>query len=249
MASTTRTDKADATFCKWLAAIGKISMVHGSIALLQMYVHGSGEDWAKAVCECCSTRLDNWIMLRGKLSARDIAQCRERYLDRFVFVCREKEAKRYVDDLLGIEDAQIQIRIGAQPALPACKQCKEKDVVIRGLREQLLRMEARPVESQQDAQLESLRTEFHNTYILDSCETTTRKEVRERMEKHLKAMFGEDERLPAYSPLWKRFTDEVMRSRDRRAYRPFRCRPRKRALEPYPAREDCRPSQAAAVMK
>ena len=238
MASTTKIEKADNTFCKWLATIGKMTLRDGQKSLLFTYVHDTDAKWAETVTEYCTERVDKWVMLRGKLSARDIAQCKERYLDRFVFVCREKEAKRYVDDILGIEEAQIQIRIGAQPTMPACDKCKAKDIVIRGLRDQLRRLQALPVESEEDARLEALRTAFHERYILDSCETTTRSEVRLCMEQQLQLAFGEDERLPPFSPLWKRFTDDVMRSRDRRAYRPFRCRSRKRTLEYDLARED-----------
>tara|TARA_B100000963_G_scaffold165435_1_gene143714 strand:- start:18567 stop:19121 length:555 start_codon:yes stop_codon:yes gene_type:complete len=170
-------------------------------------------------------------MLRGQLSASDIAQCKQQYLDRFVFVCREKAAQQYVDDMLAIENAQIQIRMGCQGTAPPCEACNAKDVVIRGLRDQIRRLSALPVESEEDARLEALRTAFHERYILDSVETTPRSQVRLCMEEQLQIKFGEDERLPPYSPLWRRFTDDVIRAKDKRSYRPFRCRPRKRVLE------------------
>lgn len=222
--------KTDATFCKWLSAVGKVQFIEGHNTLLYSYVNGDADAWQKTVKAHCSTRANDWIMLRGKLSARDIAQCRERYLDRFVFVCREKAAKQYVDDILAIEDAQIQIRMGSQGSAPVCDACIAKEAVIQGLRDQIRRLQALPAESQEDARLEALRTAFHERYILDSVETTPRNEVRKCMEQQLQAIFGEDERLPQYCPLWRRFTDDVMRAKDKRSYRPFRCRPRKRVL-------------------
>ena len=229
--SSTKSSKEYSTFCKWLSAVGKLQLLPGCKGLLFDYVHTDAEGWSKVVKAHCASRLDNWQMLRGTLSASDIDQCKQRYLDRFVFVCREKAAKPYVDDVLAIEEAQIQIRIGSQGLAPPCKACRAKDVVIQGLRDQLRRLDALPVESEEDARLEALRTAFHERYILDSVETTPRSDVRLCMEQQLQAMFGEDERLPSYSPLWRRFTDDVIRARDKRSYRPFRCRPRKRVLE------------------
>ena len=113
-----------------------------------------------------------------------------------------------------------------------CACCAEKDVIIKGLKRKLAATTATPVETVEEAKLASLDAGFHRHYILDSHKATSRKQVREDMEKWLIEEFGPDERLDPHMHLWKRFCSEVVRNRDP-SYRSFRCRKRQRPLEAH----------------
>ena len=81
----------DEKFFKWLASVGNQSV--NGCKLLKTYVNSkAGKDWHECVNQVCEARHDWWPLLRGKLSATQIQDCKTRYLDRFVFICKEAAA-------------------------------------------------------------------------------------------------------------------------------------------------------------
>lgn len=222
----------DATFVRWLKVICKRE--HNGKAILRLFVdnYTSGK-WADMKQNLSTTRLEWWPFLRGTLSGREIEVSRSRYLDRHVFIYKDLPSDAFVNDVLDIESAQINHRLDSTHVEDApCACCAEKDVIIKGLKRKLAATTATPVETVEEAKLASLDAGFHRHYILDSHKATSRKQVREDMEKWLIEEFGPDERLDPHMHLWKRFCSEVVRNRDP-SYRSFRCRKRQRPLEAH----------------
>ena len=229
MTTTCAQSANDDKFCKWLGLVGN-KQVSGH-KILHVYVQSkAGPEWDRCVADVCKERHDWWPLLRGRLSASQILECKARYLDQFVFICKDAAALPFVDALLRMEDAQISHRLADYThSRVACTQCEEKALIIDGLRKQLKLANATPVETARAARLAVLEQEFARSYIFDCSSSTARNALRLHMEQHLQKLHGVDERLPAHGPLWKMFCDSVIRTTDR-CYRPFRIRKRARPL-------------------
>ena len=220
----------DATFTKWIKLVSRKE--HNGASILRLFVNlYTGGKWKDVKNELVCSKVLWWPFLRGTLSGREIETSKNRYLDRHVFIYKDLPSDAYINDLLEIESAQINLRLSSTAASDEpCKQCAEKDIIIKGLKRKLECVQATPVQTVEDAKLSSLDRGFHKHYILDSHKATSRKEVRQDMENWLIQEFGEDERLDPHMPLWKRFCAEIVRNRDP-SYRSFRCRKRARPLD------------------
>ena len=98
---------------KWMDWLRRCSAIKGSsgMKLLNEYAQSEKMAWHNSLQQLCSTRCSPWQFLRGNLSVAEIADARRRYLDKYVFVAGEHSASDYVEALLRIENAQIQLRL------------------------------------------------------------------------------------------------------------------------------------------
>jgi hypothetical protein len=214
----------DSTFVDWLQRIG--SRKWGDKTLIAHYVHRNKDgNWDKMVHHLRTHKVDWWIFIRNQLGKANVLSARSRYLDRFCFICGEEPSTPYIDALLGIEECQVEARMG-HSVLVSCPECKKRDLTIAALKLQLKRMGR---EQTTDEKMELLREEFNRIYVLDPTGHTPRQMVRIDMENYLKRTFGEEESLPANSELWQSFMIDVMRI-GASGYSGMKCRLRQQSI-------------------
>ena len=207
----TRKSAADLdTFSAWLQCIGKKAYDNHSI--LWHYVHRvkSCSQWHVLTRSLRTNKVDWWTFIRGQLSEEEVLCCKKDYLSRFVFICNEEPAKPFIDAILGIEECQLKLRLGVQQAeIVRCPDCRQKDLEIRALKDQIQRMGQ---EATLDTRLELLRTYFMQNYKYDTLGRMPRSTLRIQMEEYLKREFNEHEILAPTSELWKIFLSDVVKA-------------------------------------
>tara|TARA_B100000900_G_scaffold386480_1_gene376983 strand:- start:708 stop:1472 length:765 start_codon:yes stop_codon:yes gene_type:complete len=214
----------DNAFVDWLQRIG-CKKWEGK-AILAHYVHRNTDGkWDDMVQHLRTQKVDWWIFIRNQLGKANVSSARARYLDRFCFICGEEPSTPYIDALLGIEECQVEARIGHATTV-SCPECKKRDITIAALKGQLKRLGR---EQGTDEKMELLRQEFERLYVIDPSGHTPRNMVRIDMENFLKRTFGEEETLSATSELWQSFISDVMRI-GANGYNGMKCRPRQRSI-------------------
>jgi hypothetical protein len=170
-------------------------------------------------------RYELWPFCRGELSVSDIADARFRYLDKYVFVAGEHDAKAYVDALLATEAAQIQARLDDAGVL--CPGCADRDAVIAKLR---MALSAKSIRTETELTVSAVTSIFYRYYMLDDS-LCSRTEVREKIQTVLQTEVGTDELLPSTSVAWTSFLRDSL-GLGVGSTGPIRCRPRLHPLPP-----------------
>ena len=215
----------DEVFVSWLQKIGCVKYEGQSILGHYMKRH-SNETWDAMLQFLRTHKADWWIFVRNLMGKENAQMARDRYVDRFVFICNEEASAPYIDSLLGVEEAQINIRMGADKSkLVSCPGCKRRDVTIQSLRSQLGQNTNGP---DADERLELLRKEFIRKFVIDAAAETRRLVVRTELETFLKQRIGEEQIID--STLWGNFCRYVTNVTDCSHSGVFRCRRRQQTL-------------------
>ena len=202
--------EAENTFVQWLQVIGRKPYNDHSLLAHYMRRNGSDGQWDAIVRRLRTEKAEWWTFLRGQLSQDQVNHARKEYLSRFVFICREEPAEPYIDDLLGIEECQLRLRLGANASdIVRCPECRAKDIEIRALKQQLQRVGR---EATADSRLELMRTAYMNNFRYDPDGRMSRQHLRDDMEEHLKREIDENETLLFTSDLWRAFMKDVVKA-------------------------------------
>ena len=218
----------DKVFLNWLRSVSGHTQPRGTCSVLQAYVVGRKDGtWAEVVSAMGRERHEWWPFLRGTLSCKEISRCRDRYLDRFVFIAKDAPAEEYIASLMDVEQAQIAHKRGDQGTAIVCSACAQKDTVIQGLRDQIqnLTRDAEPVGDDTGAKLEYLKIYFHDTYVKGCGGSMSRHALRMDLEDALQCRFGKECTMTSRSDLWNIFIRDVIRDA-RNEYRPLRIKRR-----------------------
>lgn len=218
-------NKHDETFVTWLQKIGSFKYENKSILGHYMNRH-TIETWDSMLQYLRTHKANWWIFVRNLMGKDNARAARDRYVDRFVFICNEEASAPYIDALLGIEECQLNIRMGADKSkLVSCPGCKRRDVLIQSLRSQLGQDTDAP---QEDDRLQLLRKEFVRKFVVDAASETRRTTVRGELETFLKQRIGEEQIID--SSLWADFCRYVTNVTDCSHSGFFRCRRRQQTL-------------------
>ena len=202
--------EAESTFLEWLQTIGR--KPYDGKSLLAHYMRRNGSDgrWDDIVGRLRHEKVSWWTFLRGRLSPDQVKYASKEYTSRYVFICREEPAEPYINDLLGIEECQLRLRMGDTASdIARCPECRAKDIEIRALKQQIHRM-GREVTA--DSRLELLRTAYVNNYRYDPDGRMSRQTMRDDMEEHLRREIDENETLLFNSDLWRAFLKDVVKA-------------------------------------
>ena len=202
--------EAESNFVQWLQTIGR--KPYNDKSLLAHYMCRNGKDgqWDAIVRRLRTEKAEWWTFLRGQLSEDQVKYASKEYLSRFVFICREEPAKPYIDDLLGIEECQLKLRLGVDASdIVRCPECRAKDIEIRALKQQLQRVGR---EATADSRLELLRTAYVNNFRYDPDGRLSRTALHDDMEEHLRREIDDNETLPIGGDLWRAFMKDVVKA-------------------------------------
>ena len=227
----------DATWMQWLR---KCSAIKGSsdVKLLNEYAESAKMAWHESLQQLCSTRCSAWPFLRGQLSVAEIADARRRYLDKYVFVAGEHSASDYVEALLRIETAQIQLRLNQNKV--TCPGCADRDAIIAKMR---MALQARNLCTAVDVDAAAVSNVFYRCFMLSEKHTCTRTQVRERIQEIMQNELGNGFTLASNSKAWTTFLRDRL-GISSSSSNAIRCVARRYVL---PAVEPDEPDQSAAL--
>ena len=214
----------DAVFVEWLQRIGAQKYKDKSMLTHYMQRHTDGT-WHDMLQHLRTSKVDWWIFIRNQMGKENISSARTRYLDRFVFICKEEPSQPYIDALLEIEACQIQSRIG-NTNVTSCPGCKRRDATIAALEAQLGRLGET---NKTNERLELMLKEFNRLYVLDEDGHAPRHMVRRDLENYLKRTLGEEEVIAPTGELWNMFISEIT-TIGGAGYKGLRCRLRQQSL-------------------
>ena len=231
--------EAENTFVQWLQTIGRKPFNDKSLLAHYMQRNSKEGQWDSIVRRLRTEKAEWWTFLRGQLSQDQVRHASKEYMNRFVFICREEPAAPYIDDLLGIEECQLKLRLGAEASdIVRCPECRAKDIEIRALKQQLQRVGR---EATADSRLEILRTAYYNYFRYDPDGRMSRQVLRDDMEEHLKREIDDNETLLVNSDLWRAFLKDVVKAP---INGPLRVARRMNSLVDALNREDVAPERA-----
>ena len=214
----------DSVFVDWLQRIG-MKQHEGKPILAHYMQRNTTGTWDTMLQHLRTKKVDWWIFLRNQMGRDNVQSARTRYLDRFVFICKEEPSEPYIDSLLGVEECQIQLRVG-KACTVSCPGCRKRDIRIEALENQLRRFGKA---SETDERLELMLKEFNRRYVVDPDVHAPRNMVRVDLENHLKRTIGENETLLARDKLWTAFVNEIAKV-GAVGYSGLRCRLRQQSI-------------------
>lgn len=193
----------DAKWMEWLRLCSALKGQSGQ-TLLKEYATDK-QAWLESHSAMRSKRYNEWPFCRGHLSISEIAAARSRYLDKYVFVAGEHDARPYIEALLVTEEAQIRLRLDGCGV--KCPGCADRDATIASLR---MALSVRQVHTDHDIQVATVSSVFHRYFMLSENTTCSRTEVRKCIESVLQQELGTGVRLPSHSTVWNTFLREKM---------------------------------------
>lgn len=202
MNSRAHVHNTDCAWMKWLRACSKIKGSSGH-TLYDEYTRCSA-DWQASVHKLSTVLYPCWPFCRGEsaLSSADIASARHRYLDMYPLTKEQLDSAAYVDCLLQIDKAQIELRCKGRSA-SSCPACAKKDLQLAKMRAAL--SDAGMVDEVAEIDISAVTAIFRRYFIIDPAASTSRTEVRTTLETILQQEVGPDESLSVCSPVWKAF--------------------------------------------
>jgi len=204
---------------EWLRLCSALKGKSGQ-TLLQEYATDK-HAWLESHAAMRAKRFNEWPFCRGNLSVAEIAAARSRYLDKYVFVAGEHDARPYIEALLVTEEAQIRLRLDGCGV--KCPGCADRDATIASLK---MALTARQIHTDHDIQVATVSSVFHRYFMLSERGTCTRTEVRKRIEFVLQQELGTGVRLACHSAVWNTFLREHL-GISSGASCPIRCQHRK----------------------
>ena len=196
----------DELFVRWLQRVGDYK--YSGVTVLAHYMRRlQSPGWEEMIGHLRNNKADWWVFVRHKLGKEHVRAARDRYVDRFIFICKEEPSSPYIDALLEVDERQYQMRIGGTAETIICPGCKKREVLVLSLTERLRRLDE---DVTIDARLELLRAEFKRLYVLDESHCTPSRIVREDMEMYLQKELKDEDALLASSELWMLFLREVV---------------------------------------
>jgi len=213
----------DAKWMNWLKRCSRLKGCSGK-ALLDEYAKDKNS-WHISHQKMRLGRFALWPFCRGELSVSEINDARHRYLDRYVFVAGDHEARAYVDALLATEEAQIRARLDDKRVM--CPGCADRESLIAKLRMALC---ARDIHTESEVTVAAVSSIFYRYYMLADAQCT-RTEVREQIQKVLQEEVSTAEVLPSSSEAWTVFMRDSL-GFSTGSSGPIRCR---RRMHPLPA--------------
>lgn len=218
----------DCAWMAWLRACSKLK-IESEYTLYDEYTRRNAS-WHLTVHRLCTTTYADWPFCRGNnsMSSVDIASARNRYLDMYPLTKEQLDSAVYVDSLLRIDQAQIELRCKGN-STGACPGCAQRDRTLSFMRTAL--SAAGIGDEPAELSTAAVTALFRRYFIVDPMSYTPRKEIRRTIEAALQREIGATESLPATSKVWKTFVRCTLNANGSDA-KVVRCRLRAHPLSP-----------------
>lgn len=219
----------DCAWMKWLRTCSKIKGSSGNTLYDEYTRHPS--QWRATMHKLTTEVYPCWPFCRGDsaLSSVDIASARIRYLDMYPLTREQQDSAAYVDGLLEVDRAQVDLRCKRRPQ-GSCVGCIERDRTLALMRTALSR--AGIDGDAFEVEVAAAIAIFQRYFIVEPGSATARNEVRTTIEKVLQREVGPDESLAQAGDVWKACVRRVL-GVNCNSSATLRCRPRVCPLEAH----------------